>query len=410
MKAMYSSPMGKEVATLRKKFRILGDVLDERGRRVWAAAEANALPHGGVSLVAKATGLSRSTIHAGIRELKAGRDRLAVSGRIRRAGGGRKPLTFHQPDLLKALEQLVEPLARGDPESFLRWSSKSTRNLARELQRQGYSIGDRKVAGLLHQMGYSLQANSKTVEGNQHPDRNAQFEYVNARTKSFLEKGLPVISVDTKKKELVGNFSNRGQEWQPQGEPQKTLVHDFPDKELGKIIPYGIYDVGRNQGWVSVGIDHDTAEFAVDSILAWWKHMGSKTYPNATKLMIMADAGGSNASRSRLWKAGLQRLANLTGLQLDVSHFPPGTSKWNKIEHRMFSFITQNWRATPLVSYQTIVHLISNTRTSAGLKIKAILTRKTYPTGIEVPASEMAKLNLKPDAFHGDWNYSLLPQ
>jgi transposase len=402
--------MGKEVATLRKKFRILRDVLDERGRRVWAAAEANALPHGGVSLVAKATGLSRSTIHAGIRELKAGRDKLAVPGRIRRAGGGRKPLTFHQPDLLKALEQLVEPLARGDPESFLRWSSKSTRNLAQELQRQGYSIGDRKVAGLLHQMGYSLQANSKTLEGNQHPDRNAQFEYVNARTKSFLEKGLPVISVDTKKKELVGNFSNRGQEWQPQGEPQKTLVHDFPDKELGKIIPYGIYDVGRNQGWVSVGIDHDTAEFAVDSILAWWKHMGSKTYPNATKLMIMADAGGSNASRSRLWKAGLQRLANLTGLQLDVSHFPPGTSKWNKIEHRMFSFITQNWRATPLVSYQTIVHLISNTRTSAGLKIKAILTRKTYPTGIEVPASEMAKLNLKPDPFHGDWNYSLLPQ
>ena len=407
---MYSSPMGKEVATLRKKFRILRDVLDERGRRVWAAAEANALPHGGVSLVAKATGLSRSTIHAGIRELKAGRDKPAVSGRIRRAGGGRKPLTFHQPDLLKALEQLVEPLARGDPESFLRWSSKSTRNLAQQLQRQGYSIGDRKVAGLLHQMGYSLQANTKTLEGKQHPDRNAQFEYVNARTKSFLEKGLPVISVDTKKKELVGNFSNRGQEWQPQGEPQKTLVHDFPDKELGKIIPYGIYDVGRNQGWVSVGIDHDTAEFAVDSILAWWKHMGSKAYPHATKLMIMADAGGSNASRSRLWKAGLQRLANLTRLQLDVSHFPPGTSKWNKIEHRMFSFITQNWRATPLISYQTIVHLISNTRTTAGLKIKAILTRKTYPTGIEVPASEMARLNLKPDAFHGDWNYSLLPQ
>jgi transposase len=402
--------MGKEVATLRKKFRILRDVLDERGRRVWAAAEANALPHGGISLVAKATGLSRSTIHAGIRELKAGRGKPVASGRIRRAGGGRKPLTFHQPDLLRALEQLVEPLARGDPESFLRWSSKSTRHLAEELRRQGYSIGDRKVAALLHQMGYSLQANTKTLEGKQHPDRNAQFEYVNTRTKRFLEQGLPVISVDTKKKELVGNFSNRGQEWQPQGEPQKTLVHDFADKELGKIIPYGIYDVGRNQGWVSLGIDHDTAEFAVDSILAWWKHMGSKTYPHATKLMIMADAGGSNASRSRLWKAGLQRLANLTGLQLDVSHFPPGTSKWNKIEHRMFSFITQNWRATPLVSYQTIVHLISNTRTTAGLKIKAILTRKTYPTGIEVPASEMAKLNLKPDAFHGDWNYSLLPQ
>jgi len=402
--------MGREVSTLRKKYRLLRDVLDERGRRVWAAAEANSLPYGGVSLVAKATGLSRSTIHAGIRELKAGRGKPLAWGRIRRAGGGRKPLTFHHPDLLKALEQLVEPLVRGDPESFLRWTSESTRHLAQELQRQGYSIGDRKVAGLLHQMGYSLQANTKTLEGNQHPDRNAQFEYVNARTKSFLEQGLPVISVDTKKKELVGNFSNRGQEWQPQGEPQKTLVHDFPDKELGKIIPYGIYDVGRNQGWVSVGIDHDTAEFAIDSILAWWKYMGSKTYPEATKLMIMADAGGSNASRSRLWKTGLQRLANLTGLELHVSHFPPGTSKWNKIEHRMFSFITQNWRATPLVSYQTIVHLISNTKTTAGLKIKAMLTRKTYPTGIEVPASEMAKLNLKPDDFHGDWNYSLLPQ
>jgi transposase len=402
--------MGNEIATLRKKYRQLRYVLDERGRRVWAAAEANSLPYGGVSLVAKATGLSRSTIHAGIRELKACRGKSLPSGRIRRAGGGRKPLTYHQPDLLKALEQLVEPLLRGDPESFLRWTAKSTRHLAQELRRQGYNIGDRKVAALLHQMGYSLQANAKTLEGNRHPDRNAQFEYVNAQTKSFLEQGLPVISVDTKKKELVGNFSNRGREWQPKEEPQKTLIHDFPDKELGKIIPYGIYVVGRNQGWVSVGIDHDTAEFATDSILAWWKHMGSKAYPNATRLMIMADAGGSNSSRSRLWKASLQRLANLTGLQLQISHFPPGTSKWNKIEHRMFSFITQNWRATPLVSYQTIIQLIANTRTSAGLKIKAMLTRKTYPTGIEVAASEMAKLNLKPDAFHGDWNYSLLPQ
>src|ERR1017187_3505834 len=402
--------MGKELSVLRKKYRVLRDLLDERGRRVWAAAEASSLPRGGVSLVAQATGLSRSTIHAGIRQLQERKGKPLAAGRSRNAGGGRKPLTFHHPELPRALEQLVEPLARGDPESFLRWTSKSTRKLAAELGRQGYGIGDRKVAELLHQMGYSLQANAKTLEGSRHPDRNAQFEYVHAQVKKFLGQGLPVISVDTKKKELVGNYSNRGQEWQPQGEPQKTLVHDFPDKELGKAIPYGIYNVGRNQGWVSVGIDHDTAEFAVDSILAWWKHMGSKTYPNATKLMIMADAGGSNASRSRLWKAGLQRLANLTGLQLDVSHFPPGTSKWNKIEHRMFSFITQNWRATPLVSYQTIVHLISNTRTTAGLKIKAILNRKTYPTGIEVSASEMAQLNLKPNAFHGDWNYSLLPQ
>jgi transposase len=402
--------MGKELTVVRKKYRELRDFLDERGRRMWAAAEASSLPRGGVSLVAQATGLSRTTIHAGIRELKQRKGKPQPTGPIRRAGGGRKPLTFHHPELPKALEQLVEPVVRGDPESFLRWTAKSTRKLATELGRQGYQIGDRKVAQLLHQLGYSLQANAKTLEGNQHPDRNAQFEYVHALVKEFLEQGLPVISVDTKKKELVGSYSNRGQEWHPQGEPQKTLVHDFPDKELGKAIPYGIYDVGRNEGWVSVGIDHDTAEFAVDSILAWWKNMGRKAYPSATKLLIMADAGGSNASRSRLWKAGLQRLANLTGLDLHMSHFPPGTSKWNKIEHRMFSFITQNWRARPLVSYQTIIDLIAKTRTTTGLKIKAKLTQRNYPTGVEISAAEMAKLNLKPDDFHGDWNYSLLPQ
>jgi transposase len=402
--------MGKELTVVRKKYRELRDFLDERGRRMWAAAEASSLPRGGVSLVAQATGLSRTTIHAGIRELKQRKGKPQPTGPIRRAGGGRKPLTFHHPELPKALEQLVEPVVRGDPESFLRWTAKSTRKLATELGRQGYQIGDRKVAQLLHQLGYSLQANAKTLEGKQHPDRNAQFEYVHALVKEFLEQGLPVISVDTKKKELVGSYSNRGQEWHPQGEPQKTLVHDFPDKELGKAIPYGIYDVGRNEGWVSVGIDHDTAEFAVDSILAWWKNMGRKAYPSATKLLIMADAGGSNASRSRLWKAGLQRLANLTGLDLHMSHFPPGTSKWNKIEHRMFSFITQNWRARPLVSYQTIIDLIAKTRTTTGLKIKAKLTQRTYPTGVEISAAEMAKLNLKPDDFHGDWNYSLLPQ
>ena len=402
--------MGKELAVVRKKYRALRGLLDERGRRVWAAAEASSLPRGGISLVAQATGLSRTTIHAGIRELQQHKAKPLAAGRSRRAGGGRKPLTFHHPELPKALEQLVEPVVRGDPESFLRWTSKSTRKLAAELGRQGYEIGDRKVAQLLHQMGYSLQANVKTLEGSQHPDRNAQFEYVHAQIKTFLEQGLPVISVDTKKKELIGSYKNNGREWQPQGEPQKTLVHDFPDKELGKAIPYGIYDLGRNEGWVSVGIDHDTAEFAIDSILAWWKHMGSKSYPKATKLLIMADAGGSNASRSRLWKVGLQHLANLTGLDLQISHFPPGTSKWNKIEHRMFSFITQNWRARPLVSYQTIIHLIANTKTATGLKIKAKLTQKTYPTGIEISAAEMARLNLKPDDFHGDWNYSLQPQ
>jgi transposase len=402
--------MGEELGILRKKYRMIHGVLDERGRRVWAAAEAISLPHGGVSLVARATGLSRTTIHAGMRELQNRKAKPVATGRSRRAGGGRKPLTFHHPDLAQALEHLVEPLARGDPESLLRWTAKSTRRLAEELRRQGYSIGDRKVAQLLHVLGYSLQANAKTLEGDQHPDRNAQFEYVDAQTRKFLEQGLPVISVDTKKKELVGNYSNRGQEWRPQEEPEKTLVHDFPDKELGKAIPYGIYDVGRNEGWVSVGIDHDTAEFAIDSILAWWKYMGRKTYPQATKLLIMADAGGSNARRSRSWKIGLQRLANLTGLDLQVSHFPPGTSKWNKIEHRMFSFITQNWRARPLISYQTVVDLISNTKTRTGLKIKAKLTQRTYPTGVEISASEMAKLNLIPQAFHGDWNYSMHPQ
>jgi Rhodopirellula transposase DDE domain len=376
---------------------------------VWAAAEARSLPFGGVSLVARATGLSRTTVHAGMRELKAGQRRTIGAGRSRKTGGGRK-LTYHNPDLLGALEKLVEPTTRGDPESPLRWTCKSTRHLARELQRQGYRIGDRKVAGLLHQMQYSLQANAKTIEGSDHPDRNAQFEYINAQTKKFLRQDVPVISVDTKKKELVGNFSNGGQEWQPQGEPERTLLHDFPDKELGKGIPYGIYDVGQNQGWVSVGIDHDTAEFAMDSILSWWKHRGCKTYPEATELLIMADAGGSNSSRSRLWKIGVQGLADLTGLQkIHVSHFPPGTSKWNKIEHRMFSFITQNWRGKPLVSYETIVNLIGSTKTSTGLKIKAKLTRRKYPTGAKISASDMAKVNLKPAAFHGDWNYSVLP-
>jgi hypothetical protein len=400
----------KELGAIREKYRVVCDVLDERGRRVWAAAEARSLPFGGVSLVARATGLSRTTVHAGMRELKDGQRKTIGTGRSRKAGGGRKPLTYHHPDLLRALEKLVEPTTRGDPESPLRWTCKSTRHLARELQRQGYRIGDRKVADLLHQMQYSLQANAKTIEGSNHPDRNAQFEYINAQTKKFLRQDVPVISVDTKKKELVGNFSNGGQEWQPQGEPERTLLHDFPDKELGKVIPYGIYDVGQNQGWVSVGIDHDTAEFAMDSILSWWKHMGCKTYPEATELLIMADAGGSNSSRSRLWKIGVQRLADLTGLQkIHVSHFPPGTSKWNKIEHRMFSFITQNWRGKPLVSYETIVHLIGNTKTSTGLKIKAKLTRRKYPTGAKISASEMAKINLKPAAFHGDWNYSVLP-
>jgi transposase len=384
-------------------------VLSERQRRIWAATEARALPHGGVSVIAKATGLSRSTIHAGIRELVTGQKKALAGGRSRKIGGGRKRLTDDQPEVLKALQNLIEPTTRGDPESPLRWTCKSTRKLARELQGQGFRVGDRKVADLLHQMKYSLQGNAKTIEGNDHPDRNAQFEYINAQTKKFLKQDCPVISVDTKKKEAIGNFSNGGLEWRPQGQPEKTLLHDFPDPELGKAVPYGIYDVGRNQGWVNVGIDHDTAEFATDSILSWWKYMGCKAYPEATELLIMADAGGSNSHRSRLWKVGLQRLADLTGLHLHVSHFPPGTSKWNKIEHRMFSFITQNWRAKPLVSYETIIHLIGNTKTKTGLKIKAKLTRKKYPKGIKIPDAEMATLNLAPADFHGDWNYLVSP-
>lgn len=396
------------VAGIRKKYQALRSILDERQRRLWAASEAQSLPHGGVSVIAQATGLSRSTVHAGMRELSNGPGKALEAGRVRRIGGGRKSLA--EPKLLQALEGLVGPTTRGDPESALRWTCKSTRKLAEELQRQGFRIGDRKVADLLHQMKYSLQGNAKTIEGSDHPDRNAQFEHINAQTQRLLEQGSPVISVDTKKKELVGNFSNDGQEWRPQATPQKTLIHDFPDEELGKAVPYGVYDVGHNQGWVSVGIDHDTAEFAADSILSWWKHMGCKVYPEATELLIMADAGGSNSNRSRLWKVGMQRLADLTGLHIHVSHFPPGTSKWNKIEHRMFSFITLNWRGRPLVSYETIVHLIGNTKTRTGLKIKAKLTRRRYPKGIKIPNSEMAELNLLPADFHGDWNYSLLPR
>ncbi len=330
-------------------------------------------------------------------------------GRKRKPGAGRKSITHHEPEILRELDKLVEPATRGDPECPLRWTCKSTRLLAAELQRRGYRIGDGKVADLLHQMRYSLQANAKMLEGKQHPDRNAQFEYINRQTKAFQRRGQPVISIDTKKKELVGNFKNGGREWRPRGEPERTAVHDFEDKTLGKIIPYGIYDVHDNSGWVSVGIDHDTADFAVDSILSWWKQMGSKTYPGAVELLIMADAGGSNGSRLRLWKIGVQRLANTTGLRINVCHFPPGTSKWNKIEHRMFSFITQNWRGRPLISHEAIVNLIGSTTTTTGLKIKAKLNRKKYPTGIKVTDSELAKVRIKPAKFHGEWNYTVVP-
>jgi len=397
------------IQSVQDKYRVLGAILDERGRRVWAAAEARSLRRGGVSLVAQATGMSRTTIHTGLAELGKRRMAAAPTGRVRKVGGGRKSVTFHAPGLIKALDELVEPTTRGDPESPLRWTCKSTRHLAAELQRAGYRIADRKVADLLHKMRYSLQGNAKTIEGAQHVDRNAQFEYINTQAKAFQRRGQPVISVDTKKKELVGNYKNGGREWYPQGSPLETKVHDFEDPELGKVIPYGIYDVGDNSGWVSVGIDHDTADFAIDSILAWWKQMGRRTYAQAKELLILADAGGSNSSRSRLWKIGCQRLADRTGLRIQVSHFPPGTSKWNKIEHRMFSFITQNWRGRPLVSHETIINLIGSTTTKTGLRIQARLNTQSYPTGVKVSQKELAKVNLKPGAFQGKWNYSVLP-
>lgn len=391
------------------KYQSMSSVLDERGRRVWAAIEARSLLRGGISLVSKATGLSRTTIHTGITGLKSRNIETIAPGRVRKKGAGRKPLIHHAPDILETLDSLVEPTTRGDPESPLRWTCKSTRRLAHEMQKRGYRIGDRKVAGLLHEMKYSLQANAKTIEGAQHPDRNAQFEYINTQTKAFACKGQPVISVDTKKKEIVGKFKNGGREWQPQGTPEKTMVHDFEDKDLGKIIPYGVYDIVANTGWVSVGMDHDTSDFAVDSILAWWRQMGITTYPNAQALLIMADGGGSNGSRSRLWKVAIQRLANTIGLRVNVCHFPPGTSKWNKIEHRMFSFITQNWRGRPLISYETIINLIGNTTTETGLHIKARLNHRKYPIGIKIRDEELAKVNLKPARFHGEWNYSVVP-
>ena len=394
---------------IQEKYNALRNLFDERTRRLWAAAEARSLPYGGISVVASVTGLSRTTILAGINELRnAPSLALAVQdNRIRRPGGGRKRLKSEDPSLEHDLELLVEPLTRGDPRSPLRWTCKSTRKLAEELNRQGHRIGDRKVADLLHDLRYSLQANAKTREGSNHKDRNAQFEYINALAKTFQKRRQPVISVDTKKKELVGNFKNNGSEWQPENRPEEVQVHDFEDKELGKVIPYGVYDIAKNKGWVTVGTDHDTSDFAIDTILSWWKRMGRQTYPQATELLILADGGGSNGSRSRLWKVGVQRLSNETALQVTVCHFPPGTSKWNKIEHRLFSFITQNWRGRPLISHEVIVNLIGSTSTNNGLRVKAKLSKKKYETGIKISNEELAQIRIRPKRFHGDWNYTI---
>jgi hypothetical protein len=399
--------------TIRRKYLALGPAMDERMRRLWAAAESRELGRGGIALVAGATGLARNTIVTGLKELgspRAGGEEAKPPGRIRRPGGGRKRLAETSPDLLGVLESLVEPLARGDPGSTLRWTCKSTRALASEMKRRGYNIGERTVAKCLSELRYSLQGNRKTMEGASHPDRNAQFELINSRSEKALKKGQPVISVDAKKKELVGEFKNPGRTWCPAGEPTPVNIHDFADPLLGKAIPYGVYDLGLNQGWVSVGIDHNTAEFACETIRRWWRRMGCKAYPGARELLIMADGGGSNASRSRLWKHSLQSFADETGMKISVCHFPPGTSKWNKIEHRMFSRITENWRGQPLSSLEVIVNLIAHTTTRTGLTIKAELDKNHYDTGVKISGQQMETLRLKPHAFHGDWNYALLPR
>jgi len=381
-------------------------------RRQWAASEAGELGWGGVSAVAVATGLARNTIMVGARELEYRRahPRAPVSLRIRDLGGGRKPWSELDPELQAALDTLVDPATRGHPESPLRWTCKSTATLAEELRRQHHPVSDRTVAALLKASGYSLQANRKTREGSRHADRNAQFEHINRRVLAFQRQAEPVVSIDTKKKELVGEFKNAGQEWEPQGQPVKVKVHDFPERKWGKAIPYGVYDLASNEGWVSVGIDHDTAQFATASIRRWWHEMGTGRFPRATKLMITADGGGSNGSRNRLWKVALQQLADDLDLRLEICHFPPGTSKWNKIEHRLFSFITKNWRGRPLTSYQVIVNLIAHTTTKAGLVVRAALDTGHYETGIVVSDEDLARVKIIPAKFHGEWNYAIHPK
>jgi hypothetical protein len=395
---------------VRAKWRLLETTMDERLRRLWAGAEAEAIGRGGIAAVARATKLATSTVTKGRNEVRAGACSEDVV-KVRRKGGGRRPHDVVYPELVPRLEKLVDPVTRGDPESPLRWTTKSTHVLAAEMFAQyGIPVGNMTVARLLREQDYSLQATSKTVEGAQHPDRNAQFEHINAKAEECIERGVPFISVDTKKKELVGNFKNAGQEWQPQGAPELVDVHDFPDDAIGKAVPYGIYDVAANDGFVNVGTDHDTPVFAVTSIEAWWKHMGSTRYPDAREIFITADAGGSNGYRSHVWKAELQRLADKLDLSIHVSHFPPGTSKWNKVEHRLFSFITMNWRGRPLRSYQTVVSLIGNTTNRGGLVVRARLDRRKYPTGRKVSAKELRELKIERDDFHGDWNYVIRPR
>jgi transposase len=401
--------MTEQEATIKERYARVAGTLDERGRRAVAASEALALGWGGIAAVARATGLSRDSIRLGIQELR-GTVPSAAPGRIRRPGGGRKKTVDTDPSVLTDLERLVEPVTRGDPESPLRWTCKSVRKLAAALRERGHRVSHQWVAQALQDLGYSLQANRKTREGEGHPDRDAQFAHINATAEAFLGAGEPVISVDTKKKELVGDFKNGGREWQPHGQPEEVRVHDFPLPELGRVSPYGVYDLARDEGWVNVGIDHDTAAFAVESIRRWWRQTGRERYERARRFLITADGGGSNGSRSRLWKRELQGLADETGLAITVCHFPPGTSKWNKIEHRLFAFISQNWRGRPLVSYAVILSLIAATTTTSGLTVTSYLDTNRYPTGIKVSDEEMAALRIEQDAFHGEWNYTILPR
>ncbi len=399
--------MTKEEEIKQRYVRIAGD-LTERTRRLFAANEALSLGWGGISAVSRATGLSRQVISAGIEELQGGAQ--AEEGRVRRKGGGRKSNVSKDPKLSEDLERLVEPVTRGDPESPLRWTSKSVRKLAKELQRLGHQVSHELVSELLHGLGYRLQALRKTREGGEHPDRDRQFEYLNAQAAARLSAGEPVVSVDAKKKELVGDFKNPGREWHPQGEAEDVRVYDFPIKGLGRATPYGVYDLGRNAGWVNVGIDHDTAAFAVQSIRSFWNEVGRQHYPQAKRLLISADGGGSNGSRVRLWKWELQQLADETGLCLTVCHLPPGTSKWNKIEHRLFAWISQNWRGKPLTSYAVILKLIAATTTEAGLTVQCRLDTNLYPAGRKISDEEMATLSIQLDSFHGEWNYTILPR
>jgi len=393
---------------LTKKFDLIKPFLNEKQIRLWGATESIQLGYGGVSIVSRSTGISRRAITKGRAELKA----ISLEdekNRIRKTGGGRKKLTLISPEIKNHLEELISPATRGDPEYLLKWTSKSIRNLADAMQEKGFSISHQTIATLLVELDYSLQANKKVMEGSSHPDRNEQFEFINKKAKAFQALNFPVISVDTKKKELVGNYSNKGQEYRPKKNPELVNTYDYPDKELGKVSPYGIYDIKNNLGWVNVGVDHDTAQFAVQSIRSWWHTMGKKFYKSPNKILITADGGGSNGSRVRLWKLELQKLANELSMEISVCHFPPGTSKWNKIEHRLFSFISQNWRGKPLTNHQVIVNLIASTKTKSGLKVECQLDKNLYEKGIKVSDEELKEINLVNDEFHGEWNYTILP-